>query len=127
MKTQVAKNIDEFILSFPPGVQMTLEKMRACISKAAPAAEEKISYGIPTFFLQGNLVHFSAYKNHIGFYPGASAIRTFKEDFSKFKTSKGTVQFPIDKPIPYSIITKIVKFRVRENLEKASIKAKLKK
>lgn len=127
MYAHIAKNINEYILNFPPDIQLLLEKLRACIRKSAPTASEKTSYGIPTFFLHGNLVHFAAYKNHVGFYPGSAAIQIFKNDLLKYKTSKGTVQFPIDQPIPYPLITKIVKFRVKENLEKASNKTKLKK
>lgn len=119
--------IDAFIDSFPENIQAILETMRATIRKAAPDAEEKINYGIPTFYLKGNLVHFAAYKNHIGFYPGASGIETFKEELSPYKTSKGTVQFPVDKPLPLTLITKIVKYRVKQNLEKADIKANAKK
>ncbi len=124
MYAKVAENIDDFILNFPIEVQLKLEKIRTCIMKAAPDAEEKISYGIPTFYLKGNLVHFSAYKNHIGFYPGASAVRIFKDELVNFKTSKGTIQFQIDNKIPYPLIKKIVEFRVKENLEKASRKGK---
>lgn len=126
MYLKTAKNIDDFILNFSPEVQLILEKIRACIKKAAPGAEEKISYGIPTFYLKGNLVHFSAYKNHIGFYPGASAVRNFKKELTYFKTSKGTIQFRIDSKIPYLLINNIVKFRVKENLEKERLKGKRK-
>jgi uncharacterized protein YdhG (YjbR/CyaY superfamily) len=119
-------NIDEFILNFPQSTQKLMQQIRMIIQDAAPEAAEKISYGIPTFYLNGNLVHFSAYKNHLGFYPGASAIKVFAEELSKYETSKGTVQFPLDKKLPHMLITKIVKFRVKENMQKAKSKAKKK-
>ena len=112
------KNIDEFIACFPKDVQAILKTLRTTIRKSAPKAEETISYGIPTFTLHGNLVHFSAYKNHIGFYPAASGISAFKKELSAYKGAKGSVQFPIDKPLPLGLVSKIVKFRVKENLER---------
>ena len=117
-----AKNIDEYIGSFPKDIQKTLEQLRATIKKAAPAAEEKISYAMPTFVLNGNLVHFAAYKNHIGFYPSPSPIEVFKDDLTGYITSKGAIQFPIDQPLPLDLITKIVRFRVKEKLDKAAQK-----
>lgn len=122
-----ANDIDKYIAGFPVSTQKILEQLRATIRKAAPAAEETISYGIPTFTLKGNLVHFAAYKNHIGFYPTPSGIETFKKELSVFKGAKGSVQFPLDKPLPIGLITKIVEFRAKENMEKAKIKAKKKK
>jgi uncharacterized protein YdhG (YjbR/CyaY superfamily) len=114
-----AKNIDEFIAGSPKNTQELLKKMRSIIQKAAPGTEEAISYGIPTYKLNGrNLVHFSGYKEHIGFYPGAAGIESFKEELSKYKTSKGTVQFPLDKPLPVGLITQIVKFRIAQEKEK---------
>ena len=107
-----SKSVDEYIASFPEPVQQILEKIRETIKELAPAAIEKIAYGIPTFWLNENLVHFAAFKSHIGFYPSPSGIEAFKDELSKFKTSKGAVQFPIDKPIPLSLIKKIVKYRV---------------
>lgn len=118
--------IDEYIASFPPEVQEKLETIRATIRKAAPKAEEAISYMIPTFRLHGNLVHFAAYKKHIGFYPGAGGIAAFEEELAGYETSKGTVQFPLEKRLPLTLITKIVKFRVQQNLDKAAAKAKKK-
>src|SRR3989344_6589991 len=109
------KTIDAFIRVFPKDIQGKLGLLRRAIRKAAPGASEAISYGIPTFKLGGNLVHFAAYKNHIGFYPGSAAIRMFKKEFAKYKTSKGTVQFPLDKPLPLALVAKIVKRRVKEN------------
>ncbi len=110
-------NIDEYIATFPPDVQKILNMLRATIQKAAPDATEKISYAMPTFYLNGNLVHFAAYKNHIGFYPAPSGIEAFEKELSVYKTSKGAVQFPINKPLPFALITKIVRYRVKENLE----------
>jgi uncharacterized protein YdhG (YjbR/CyaY superfamily) len=109
------KTIDEFVAGFPKNVRDVLEELRRAIRESAPKAEEAISYGIPTFDLNGkHLVHFSAYKNHVGFYPTSSGIEAFKKELSPFKTSKGTVQFPLDKPIPLDLVKKIVRFRVKE-------------
>jgi uncharacterized protein YdhG (YjbR/CyaY superfamily) len=116
--------IDEYIATFPADIQSILQKIRATIRKAAPQAEEAISYQMPTFKLHGNLVHFAAFKNHIGFYPVPSGIEKFKKELSVYKGAKGSVQFPLDKPIPYELIGRIVKFRVKENLEKAKAKGK---
>ncbi len=120
------KNIDEYIAGFPQDVQAILEKIRATIREAAPDAEEKISYQMPTFALKGNLVHFAAYKHHIGFYPAPRGIEQFQKELSVYKGAKGSVQFPLDKPMPYDLISKIVKFRVQENLAKAETKRKKK-
>jgi uncharacterized protein YdhG (YjbR/CyaY superfamily) len=116
-KTNV-KDVDTFITGFPMDIQKLLVQLRATIKKAAPEAEEKIGYGIPTFTLNGNLVHFSAFKNHIGFYPTPSGIEAFKKELSVYEGAKGSVKFPLDKPLPLALITKIVKFRVKENLKK---------
>ncbi len=116
--------IDEYIATFPASTQALLQQMRTTIAKAAPKAEEAISYGMPTFKLQGNLVHFAGYKNHIGFYPAPSGIVSFAEDLKKYQTSKGAIQFPIDEKLPLALVTKIVKFRVKENSEKAAAKKK---
>jgi uncharacterized protein YdhG (YjbR/CyaY superfamily) len=118
MKTSQHTNIDEYIATFPVEVREVLEKVRATIQKAAPKAEEAISYDIPTFKLNGNLVHFAGYKNHIGFYPGAAGIAAFKKEIASYKNAKGSVQFPLDKAIPYGLITKIVKYRVKVTQEK---------
>jgi len=113
------KNMDEYIETFPKDVQKILEEMRQTIKKAAPEAVEAISYQMPTFKLNGkNLVHFAAFKNHIGFYPIPSGIEAFKEELSSYKQGKGSVQFPMDKPIPYDLVKKIVDYRAKENLEK---------
>ncbi len=117
-------DIDKYIESFPKDTQEILEEFRATIRKAAPDAEETINYGIPTLTLKGNLVHFGAYKNHIGFYPAPSGIEAFKKDLSVYEGAKGSVKFPIDKPLPFDLISRIVKFRVNENLEKAGAKTK---
>src|SRR5438132_10832662 len=108
------ESIDEYIKTFPPDVQKTLEKMRRTIRKAVPEAEEAISYQIPTFKLNGNLVHFAAFKNHIGFYPTSSGIAAFKKELSPYARSKGTVQFPIEKPVPYDLVKKIAMLRRRK-------------
>ena len=112
------KTVDEYIGSFPKSVQDVLEKLRLTIQKAAPEAEEVISYQIPTYKLNGSLVHFAAFKNHIGFYPMPSAIKEFKNELSRYETAKGSVKFPMDKPIPFDLVRKIVKYRVKENLER---------
>ena len=112
------KDINEFIADFPDDIQLILEKIRATIQKAAPDAKEAIKYGMPTFVLNGNLVHFAAYKNHIGFYPAPTGIDAFIDELARYRTGKGTIQFPVDKPIPYDLVTKVVKFRVEENLKK---------
>lgn len=109
--------IDEYIAQFPEEIQAILQKIRAVIREAAPDATEKISYQMPTFYLNGNLVHFAAFKTHIGFYPVPSGIEKFKEELSQYKGGKGSVQFPLDKPIPYDLIRRITLFRVEENLQ----------
>jgi uncharacterized protein YdhG (YjbR/CyaY superfamily) len=121
MKTKQAKpkNIDEYIAGFPADIQDKLQKIRMTIRKAAPQAQEKISYQIPAFAQCGNLVYFGAFKTHISFFPTSSATREFKEELSSYATSKGTVQFPMDKSIPLGLISRIVKFRLKENLAKA--------
>ncbi len=114
-----AKNIDEYIAAFPDDIQDMLEQIRATISKIAPTAEESIKYAIPTFVLNGrNLVHFAAFKNHIGFYPTPTGIESFQKELSKYKQGKGSVQFPLDEPMPLALITKIVKFNMARNEEK---------
>jgi uncharacterized protein YdhG (YjbR/CyaY superfamily) len=112
------KSIDEYIHSFPENIQKKLEELREAIKEQAPQAQEKISYQMPTFFLNGNLVHFAAYSNHIGFYPTSSGIDAFKNEISKYKNAKGSVQFPLEEPLPIELIKKIVKFRVEENINK---------
>ena len=113
--------IDNYISQFPEEVQILLNEIRKVIKEAAPEATEKISYQMPTFYLHGNLVHFAAYKKHIGFYPSPSGIEAFKEEISSYKWAKGSVQFPLDKPIPYELIRKITIYRVKENVEKLNI------
>jgi uncharacterized protein YdhG (YjbR/CyaY superfamily) len=107
--------IDEYIASFPPEVRARLSKVRATIRRHAPKAEERMSYGIPTFFLDGNLVHFAAFARHIGLYPGPSGIAAFRDALSRYKSAKGSVQFPHDEPLPLGLIADIVKFRVAES------------
>lgn len=120
-------NIDEYIAQFPDDVRELLEKMRAAIQKAAPGAEEAISYGMPAFKYNGALVWFAAYKNHIGFYPTGSGIEAFTSELSGYKTSKGAVQFPIGKPLPLALVAMIVKFKVKENEEKKKAKESARK
>ena len=126
MKTDqtAPRSIDEYIAGFPHDVQEILEKMRMTIRKAAPDAGETISYRMPTFTLKGNLVHFAAHKKHIGLYPTPSGIEKFEDELSAYRSSKGAVQFPLDRPIPFDLISEIVKFRVKENLERAEAKGK---
>jgi len=116
-------SIDEYIAGFPPDVQAIMRKIRQTIREAAPEAKEKISYGMPTFTLDGNLVYFGGFEKHIGFYPIPSGIAEFKAELSVYKQGKGSVQFPLDQPIPYDLIRRIVAFRVRENKAKTAAKA----
>jgi|SRR5687768_4660539 len=118
MKNNAPENIDEYIDRFPGKVQKLLQKIRKTIQKAAPDAVEAISYGIPTFRLNGNLVHFAAFQSHIGFYPAPRGVAEFKDDMARYEGGKGTARFPLDQPIPYELITRMVKFRVQKNLEK---------
>ncbi len=108
------KTIDEYISSFPISTQKILESIRKALKEEVPEATETISYGMPTFKLNGNLVHFAAYKHHIGFYPTPSGVEAFKKDLEKYKTSKGAIQFPIDQPIPLELFKRIVRYRVKE-------------
>jgi uncharacterized protein YdhG (YjbR/CyaY superfamily) len=122
-----ARNIDEYIAGFPQDVQGKLQAVRMTIRDAAPEAEETINYAIPTFKLYGNLVHFAAFKKHIGFYPAPSGIERFKDELAGYEQAKGSVQFPLNQPIPYDLISRIVRFRVQENQEKAEAKGKKRK
>jgi uncharacterized protein YdhG (YjbR/CyaY superfamily) len=128
MKTERTgpKTMDQYISGYPEDVQRILQKIRKIVGKAAPGAQETIKYQIPTFTLQGNLVHFGAFKNHIGFYPTPSGTEKFKKELSIYQGAKGSVRFPLDKPIPYDLISQIVKFRVKETLEKAAVKGRKK-
>ena len=117
MKTDIA-SIDEYIDGFPPEIRKLLEQIHSTVRKSAPQATEKISYGMPTFYYNGNLVHFAAFKNHIGFFPTPSAIVAFAKELKPYKTSKGTVQFPLDEPLPLRLIARMVKFRLKENSQK---------
>lgn len=123
-KRTAAHSIDEYIAFFPADIQNTLETLRATIRAAAPDAEEQIRYQIPTFVLKGNLVHFAAFKDHIGFYPTSSGIAAFQQEVSRYKTAKGTVRFPINQPLPLDLIRAIVEYRVAENLSRAEAKAR---
>ena len=121
------QTIDTFIAEFSPEVQELLQTIRKIVHEAAPDAQEAIKYGMPTFTQYGNLVHFAAYKNHIGFYPTPSGIDQFEQELAKYRTGKGTIQFPIGGPIPYDLIRKVVAYRVQENTKKAQEKAAKKK
>jgi uncharacterized protein YdhG (YjbR/CyaY superfamily) len=112
------QTIDEYIAGFPPEIQLLLQRIRAIIRQAAPAATEKISYQMPTFYLKGNLVHFAAFKNHIGFYPAPTGLEAFQAEIAQYKHSKGAVQFPLDRPLPEDLIRRIVEYRVGENMKK---------
>lgn len=127
MAQDIFNTIDEYILQFSDDVQEILRKLIQVIKDAAPEAEEKISYQMPTFYLYGNLVHFAAYKNHIGFYPTPSGIEAFKDELASYKGAKGSVQFPINEPMPFELIKKIVEFRVKDNIGKTHKKRKNKK
>lgn len=119
------RSIDEYIATFPEDIQALLEAVRATIKAAAPDAEERISYQMPTFALNGNLVYFAAWKDHIGFYPASSGVpEAFKDELSKYEGTVGTIKFPISQPLPMELISKIVQFRVTENLNKAGAKAR---
>ncbi|MDR0487295.1 MAG: DUF1801 domain-containing protein [Treponema sp.] len=114
-----SKTVDEYIEQFPPEIQKGLNEIRGLIKQEVPEATEKISYGIPTFYLNGNLVHFAAFKDHYGFFPAPSGIDRFEKELAPYRSGKGTLRFPLDKPLPLEIILKIVKFRKKENTEKA--------
>lgn len=122
LPSQKFSNVDEYIAVFPPGTQTILQEIRQAIKKAAPKAEEVISYNMPGYKLNGMLVWYAGYKNHIGFYPKPSGLKAFQKELSGFKSSKGAVQFPIDQPMPLSLVTKIVKMRIKENAEAADKK-----
>ena len=121
-----SESIDEYICKFPPEIQETLKMLRKVIKESAPDAKEKISYQMPTFALHGNLVHFAACKNHIGFYPTPSAIDAFKHELLQYKGTKGSIHFPLKQPLPNQLISKIVEFRVAENIKRAEGKLKKK-
>jgi uncharacterized protein YdhG (YjbR/CyaY superfamily) len=123
-KQNAPQNIDEYIAGFPNDIQKILQKIRMTIRKAAPSAGEAMKYQIPTFTMNGNLVHFAAFKEHIGFYPAPTGIDRFKNEISIYRSGKGTLRFPFDKPIPFELISKIVKFRLEENLARAKRKKK---
>jgi uncharacterized protein YdhG (YjbR/CyaY superfamily) len=127
MQERNFQTIDEYIAAYPPAIQVLLEEVRATIKAAAPDASEIISYGMPAFAQNGNLVYFAALKNHIGLYPTSSGIAAFQEEVSQYESSKGAVKFPIGQPLPLDLITRIVQFRVNENLQKAAAKANKKK
>jgi uncharacterized protein YdhG (YjbR/CyaY superfamily) len=118
MMAGAIKTIDEYIAGFEPAVQKTLHELRNFVRSEAPGAAEKISYGIPTFYLNGNLVHFAAFKDHYGFFPGPSGIDAFEKELAPYRSGKGTLRFPFNKPIPWDMLKKVVRHRVEENLNK---------
>jgi uncharacterized protein YdhG (YjbR/CyaY superfamily) len=118
-RKQGASTIDEYIQMFPKEIQEKLESIRRLIQELAPEAQEKINYRMPTFYLNGNLVHFAAFEKHIGFYPTPSGISAFRKELSKYKNAKGSVQFPLDEEIPFELIKRIVLYRLEENRKKA--------
>lgn len=124
MQTTQVHSIDDYIAGFPEDLRVKLEQLRAAIRKAAPEAEEAIAYAMPTFRLHGNLVHFAAFKNHIGFYPTPTGVKAFEKELAPYKSSKGTMQLPLDGPLPLSLITRMVQHRVKENKAKAAAKKK---
>lgn len=121
---EAVENIDQYIASFPVEIQEKLTAMRETIQRAAPQAEEAIKYAMPTFVLHGNLVHFAAFKKHIGFYPASEAIREFREKLSAYEVSKGAIRFPLDEKLPLGLVASIVKFRVKMNKQKTKGKVK---
>ena len=118
------QTIEQYIAGFSPEIQSLLEELRSVIREEAPEAEETISYQLPTFKLHGNLIHFGAFKNHIGLYPTPSGMEQFREALSAYENAKGSVKFPLNQPLPWDLIREIVRFRVNENLEKARSKAR---
>ena len=117
-------SIDEYVATFPEEIQAVLQTIRETVRAAAPDAQEKISYQMPTFFLKGNLVHFAAFKHHIGFYPTPSGVDAFKEEIARYQSAKGSIRFPLDEPMPLDLITRIVKMRMADNLKKAASKSR---
>jgi len=126
-ETKPPQSVDEYISLFPTEIQSKLAKLRSVIKKAAPVAEEKLSYGMPAYTHKGMLLYFAAHTNHIGLYPYPSAMETFRKEITQYRTSKGTIQFPYDEPIPYGLVSDIVKFRLQENIKKDELKRRKKK
>lgn len=122
MERTPAAGIDEYIAGFPKDIQRMLKQIRATVKKAAPGAKETIKYAMPTFTGNGNLVHFAAFKNHIGFYPAPTGMKAFEKELAVYKTGRGSVQFPLDKPMPLDLVTRIVKLRVEKDAERAGKK-----
>ncbi len=123
MKMKTTKDIDAYISDFPEDIQKILKKMRETIRIAAPKATEAIKYGIPTFVQEGNLVHFGGFKTHTSFFPASSGVKAFQKELNKYVTGKGTISFPLGTKIPFGVISRIVKFRIKENLEKTKEKS----
>jgi len=124
MKKNIASDVDSYIADYPPKVQKMLKQLRSAIWKAAPDAEESISYMMPAYKLQGPLVYFGAYEKHIGFYPTGTGVAAFQKEIASYKSSKGAIQFPLDQPLPIALVEKIVQYRVKQNLMKAEQKVK---
>ena len=122
-ETPIPESIDQYIVGFPPEVQNILEEIRTIVRTAAPEAQETIKYRMPTFILNGNLVHFAAFKHHIGLYPTPDGIEKFQDELSVYKNAKGSVQFPLDQPMPFDLIRRIVEFRVQESARKSDRKS----
>jgi uncharacterized protein YdhG (YjbR/CyaY superfamily) len=120
-KKAAPKNIDEYIAAFPPEVQSILKKIRQTIRRAAPKAEEKISYRIPAFTLDGDLIYFAAFKSHIGMYPPVDGDEKLSKELARYRGEKGNLKFPLDEPMPFALISRVVKFRVKEHLKKRAI------
>ncbi len=127
MKSNASASVDEYIAQFPAEIQKTMQEIRAAIRAAAPGAKEIISYQIPCYYLNGDLVYFGGFKDHISFFPTSSGVAAFKDELAPYVTSKGTIQFPLDRPIPLDLITRIVEFRLAENMKKAESRAGKKK
>jgi uncharacterized protein YdhG (YjbR/CyaY superfamily) len=124
MKKNIATDVDSYISGYSPKIQKMLKQLRAAIKKAAPEAEESISYMMPAYKLNGPLVYFGAYEKHIGFYPTGTGVAAFQKEIASYNSSKGAIQFPLDQPLPLALVEKIVKFKVKENLMKAELKKK---
>ena len=121
-KSNSPQTVDDYIAGFPANIQEILGNIRAIVREVVPEAEEVISYQMPTYRLQGNLVHFAAFKSHIGFYPTPTGVEAFQDELEPYRHAKGSIRFPLDQPIPYALIRKIVAFRVKETLEKGKLK-----
>lgn len=127
MENTKIDKVEDYIASFPEDIQELLKELREAVRETAPEAMEKISYGMPTFAMDGNIIHFAAFKNHIGLYPGADGVAAFQDELKPYKTSKGTIQFSLDQPLPMNLIKRIVNYKVEENKERTRLKTEKKK